>query len=136
MEEQEQKVLNLIKDKEYAPMKAKEIAIVMGVPKNEYNDLLRILGNLEMKMKIQKNRKNQYKPVEEIYYDGLYRKNQKGFGFVKLEDQEDEIYIAKENSLRALNGDRVLIKIIEEKNKLKKAEGKIVKILKHDCWEI
>ena len=132
MEEQEQKVLNLIKDKEYAPMKAKEIAIVMGVPKNEYNDLLRILGNLEMKMKIQKNRKNQYKPVEEIYYDGLYRKNQKGFGFVKLEDQEDEIYIAKENSLRALNGDRVLIKIIEEKNKLKKAEGKIVKILKHE----
>ena len=113
-------------------MKAKEIAIVMGVPKNEYNDLLRILGNLEMKMKIQKNRKNQYKPVEEIYYDGLYRKNQKGFGFVKLEDQEDEIYIAKENSLRALNGDRVLIKIIEEKNKLKKAEGKIVKILKHE----
>ena len=132
MEEQEQKVLELIRDKDYAPMKAKEIAMIMRVPKSEYNDLLRILGKLEMELKIKKNRKNQYRPVDEIYYDGIYRKNQKGFGFVKIEDQEDEIYIAKENSLNALNGDRVLVKIEEEKNKLKKAEGKVVKILKHE----
>ncbi len=132
MEEQELKVLNLIKDKDYAPMKAKEIAMMMHVPKSEYNELLRILGKLEMEMKIQKNRKNQYRPVDKVYYDGIYRKNQKGFGFVKIEDQEDEIYIAKENSQNALNGDRVLIEIIEEKNKLKKAEGKVVKILKHE----
>ena len=132
MEEQELKVLELIRDKDYAPMKAKEIAMIMRVPKSEYNDLLRILGKLEMELKIKKNRKNQYRPVDEIYYDGIYRKNQKGFGFVKIEDQEDEIYIAKENSLNALNGDRVLVKIEEEKNKLKKAEGKVVKILKHE----
>lgn len=132
MEEQELKVLNLIEDKDYAPMKAKEIAMIMHVPKSEYNELLRILGKLEMELKIQKNRKNQYRPVDTVYYDGIYRKNQKGFGFVKIEDQEDEIYIAKENSKNALNGDRVLIEIIEEKNKLKKAEGKVVKILKHE----
>ena len=132
MKEQELKVLNLIKDKDYAPMRAKEIAMVMRVPKSEYNELLNILGKLEMEMKIQKNRKNQYRPVEEVYYDGIYRKNQKGFGFVKIEDQEDEIYISKDKSLNALNGDRVLVKIIEEKNKLKKAEGKVVKILKHE----
>ncbi len=132
MEEQELKVLNLIKDKDYAPMKAKEIAMIMHVPKSEYNELLNILGKLEMEMKIQKNRKNQYRPVDKVYYDGIYRKNQKGFGFVKIEDQEDEIYIAKENSKNALNGDRVLIEIIEEKNKVKKAEGKVVKILKHE----
>ena len=132
MKEQELKVLNLIKDKDYAPMRAKEIAMVMRVPKSEYNELLNILGKLEMEMKIQKNRKNQYRPVEEVYYDGIYRKNQKGFGFVKIEDQEDEIYISKDKSLNALNGDRVLVKIIEEKKKLKKAEGKVVKILKHE----
>ncbi len=132
MEEQELKVLNLIKDKDYAPMKAKEIAMMMHVPKSEYNELLRILGKLEMELKIQKNRKNQYRAVDEVYYDGIYRKNQKGFGFVKIEDQEDEIYIAKENSKNALNGDRVLIEIIEGKNKVKKAEGKVVKILKHE----
>lgn len=132
MEEQEQKILELLKDEEYPPMKAKQIAMVMRVPKNEYNEFLNILGNLEMKMKIQKNRKNQYRIVEKVYYDGIYRKNAKGFGFVKIENEEDEIYIAKNNSSNALNGDEVLIEIIEEKNKVKKAEGKIVRILKHE----
>lgn len=132
MEEQELKILELMKEKDYVPMKAKEIAMIMRVPKKEYRDFLEVLGNLELNFKIQKNRKNRYKLVEKTYYDGIYRKNQKGFGFVKLADQEDEIYIAKENSLNALNGDRVLIEIIEEENKVKNAEAKVVKILKHE----
>ena len=44
MEEQEQKILELLKDEEYPPMKAKQIAMVMRVPKNEYNEFLNILG--------------------------------------------------------------------------------------------
>ena len=65
---------------------------------------------------------------------GTYRKNQKGFGFVKLEEQEEEIYIAKENSLNALNGDVVAIEIIALQNKEidKKEEGKITKIIRHE----
>ena len=132
MEEQEQKILQLLKDENYKPMKPKEIAMLMRVPKNEYNDFLNVLGNLELNLKIQKNRKNQYRIVEKVYYDGIYRKHSKGFGFVKIESDEDEIYISKDNSLNPLNGDRVLIEIVEEKNKLKKAEGRIVKILKHE----
>ena len=132
MEEQELKILELMKDKDYVPMKAKEIAMIMKVPKNEYNDFLEVLGKLELEMKVQKNRKSRYRIAEKTYYDGIYRKNQKGFGFVKLEEQEDEIYISKDNSLNALNGDRVLIEIIEEKNKVKRAEAKVVRILKHE----
>ncbi|MCI8384691.1 MAG: ribonuclease R [Clostridia bacterium] len=132
MEEQEQKILELMKDKDYVPMKAKEIAMLMRVPKKEYRDFLEVIGNLELNYKIQKNRKSKYRLVEKTYYDGIYRKNQKGFGFVRLENQEDEVYIAKENSQEALNGDRVLIEILEEANKVKSAEAKVVKILKHE----
>ena len=67
--------------------------------------------------------------MEEKKLEGIYRKNQKGFGFVKIEEREDEIYIAKKNSINALNGDKVLIKIIEEKTDSKKAEGRIIKVL-------
>lgn len=63
---------------------------------------------------------------------GTYRKNQKEFGFVKLEDQEDEIYIARENSLNALNGDTVGIEITKNKEADKKEEGKIIKIIRHE----
>lgn len=132
MKEQELKILAFMKDKDYIPMKAKEIATIMGVPKQKYKDFLALLEVLEENFKIQKNKKNKYKLVEKTYYDGIYRKNQKGFGFVKRENEEEEIYIAKEDALQALNGDRVLIEIIKEKNKDKSAEAKIVKILKHE----
>ena len=132
MEEREQKILDFMSDEDYVPMKAKEIAMIMRVPKNEYHEFLEVIGKLELELKIEKNRKNRYSLSKKTYYLGKYRKNAKGFGFVKIEEQEDEIYISKENSLNALNGDQVLIEIIEEGNKIKRAEGKIVKILKHE----
>ena len=65
---------------------------------------------------------------------GTYRKNQKGFGFVKLENQEEEVYISRDNSLNALNGDTVSIQILNDSNKTenKKEEGKIIKIIRHE----
>lgn len=125
-------ILEFMKDEEYTPMKAKEIAIILGVPKKEYNEFSNILKELEESYKIVKNKKNRYRIIGENFQEGIYRKNQKGFGFVKVENEEDEIYISKENSLSALNGDRVIVEIIEEKNKIKSAEGKIKKIIKHE----
>lgn len=125
-------ILEFMKDDNYTPMKAKEMAIILGVPKKEYHKFSEILKELEENYKIVKNKKNRYKIIGDNFQEGIYRKNQKGFGFVKIEGQEDEIYISKENSLRALNGDKVLVEIIEEKNKIKNAEGKIKKILKHE----
>ena len=64
--------------------------------------------------------------------NGTYNKVQKGFGFVKIENSEEEIYIPKERSLNALNGDFVCVEITAEKAVDKKAEGKITKIIRHE----
>ena len=130
--EKQELILNFMKDENYTPMKAKEMAMILGVPKKEYNQFLDIIKYLEENYKIVKNRKNRYRLIGENFAEGIYRKNQRGFGFVKIDDREDEIYIAKEDSLNALNGDRVLIEITEEQNKVKRAEGKIKKIIKHE----
>ncbi len=125
-------ILEFMKDENYTPMKAKEIAMLLGVPKKEYNEFNQILKTLEENYKIVKNRKNRYRLIGDNFQEGIYRKNQKGFGFVKIDGKEDEIYISKENSMNALNGDKVLVEIIEEKNKIKNAEGKIKIIIKHE----
>lgn len=130
--EKQELILNFMKDENYTPMKAKEMAMILGVPKKEYNQFLDIIRYLEENYKIVKNRKNRYRLIGKNFVEGIYRKNQRGFGFVKIDDREDEIYIAKEDSLNALNGDRVLIEITEEQNKVKRAEGKIKKIIKHE----
>ena len=139
MNKREEIVLEFMKDKDYVPMKAKEIAMILGVPKKEYNEFKQVLDHLEQEFKIGKNRKNKYRVIEEEFYEGTFRRNQKGFGFVKIEGKSDgengedeEVYISKENSLNALNGDKVLIEIIEEKNKVKSAEGKIKRIINRE----
>ena len=70
--------------------------------------------------------------MEEKIFEGVYRRNSKGFGFVKIEDEEEEIYISKERSMQALNGDKVLIKILEKENNGKSKVGKVLKILSHN----
>jgi ribonuclease R len=77
-------------------------------------------------------RKKEGKKLKKETKIGTYNKSQKGFGFVKIENCEDEIYIPKEGSLNALNGDIVVVEITAEKTADKKEEGKILKIIKHE----
>lgn len=67
---------------------------------------------------------------------GTFRANEKGYGFVEVEDIEDEIFIAGKNTNTALNGDTVSIEIIANKEKDKKAEGKIIKVIKREKTEV
>ncbi len=64
-------------------------------------------------------------------FTGIFRGNEKGFGFVKVEDQEDEIYISRGNTKDAIDGDEVVIKILEVNRDDKHKEGKVLKVLKH-----
>ncbi len=63
---------------------------------------------------------------------GIFRGNEKGFGFVKIENQENEIYISRGNTNQAIDGDEVLVKIIQESGIREHQEGKIIKVLKHE----
>lgn len=86
MDEKEKIILEFMKDENYIPMKAKEIASLLNVPKNEYKDFRLVLKNLLEENKIEINRKSKYKLIDESkYIIGIFRANQRGFGFVKRE---------------------------------------------------
>ena len=125
-------ILDLMRDKNYVPMKAKEIAIILNVPKSEYQDFRTILNKLVEECKIEVNRKSKYKIIDENkYITGTYNANSKGFGFVKISNNE-EIFILEKDSQKALKGDKVLVQIISNKEDKKHKEGKIIKIIKHE----
>lgn len=133
MNEKKNKILEFMKDKQYIPMKAKEIANILNVPKNEYEDFRRLLNELEEENKIEKNKKSKYKLIDNSkFLTGIFRANQRGFGFVKLEDSDEEIYISEHNTKSALNGDKVFVEITSLSTDNLHKEGKIVKILKHE----
>ena len=65
--------------------------------------------------------------------EGIFRANEKGFGFIELEDEDAEDIFVPSNSVNgALNGDKVQFVIFKKKEGTKKAEGKIVKIVKRE----
>ena len=55
MDEKEEIILNFMKDKEYIPMKAKEMAMILNIPKERYHELLEVLDKLESDFRIIKN---------------------------------------------------------------------------------
>lgn len=67
-------------------------------------------------------------------YTGKFNRAKKGFGFVVLEDEE--IFIPKQFTSNAMNGDEVSVSIVKEKSTTTKSEGKIIKILKREHSKI
>ena len=129
MEDKEKLILDFLSEKEYVPMKAQEIAFMLGVPKNEYSRFMQVLSWLEKDYKIQKNRKQRYSLVENgKYLTGIFQGNEKGFGFVKIEGMDEEIYISKNSTASALNGDTVVIEIIDASSKDGHKEGRVLAI--------
>lgn len=67
---------------------------------------------------------------ENRFIEGIFRRHERGFGFVIVENQEDDIYIGKEDAKGAFSGDRVLVKLKKKSQGLRQ-EGRILKIIEH-----
>lgn len=66
---------------------------------------------------------------------GIYRANQKGFGFVTAEDREKDIYIGEDHTNGAFDGDEVEVEIIRELPG-KSPEGKIVRVARRSLTRV
>lgn len=133
MEDSKNKILDFMKDDRYVPMKAKEMAFILGVGKDRYSEFQIMLKELVNEYKIQCTKKGKYLLIDDNKYkSGILRLNQRGFGFVKLdsETQENEIFISNNNLNGALNEDNVVIEVFEYDNAELNKEGRIIKIIK------
>lgn len=127
---EEKQILEFMKQKEYVPMKAKELAIIFDVYKDNIEELKKILNKLEKEEKIAKNRRNKYSINEIKTLVGTYM-DSKSFGFVVPDNKKEskDIFISKKNKNGAKNNSKVVVKITKEGTANKKPEGKVVEIL-------
>ncbi len=99
----------------------------------EFSDALR---ELEDSYEIYRSNKNRYMLLENSNLrKGILRMNKKGFGFVEVSGEEEDIFIAPDNINKAINNDTVIVEILN-KNSGEKREGRIVKTLERDLSTI
>ena len=146
--------------KEYQPMRAKELAILLQIPAGKREELHKILDLLLEEGKISINKRGRYEAVRKIEkkkerkkeqetqkneifrkghcYTGTFISHPRGFGFVQVEEMEGtrDIFIPEDGIGSAFHGDRVQVVVTKEEKDSKRCEGTIAKILERGMGEI
>lgn len=129
-EERKKKIYEFICDDLYVPMKEKEFAVLFQVSKEQRSELKEVLEELLEEGKIEISKRGKYTKVQDSLITGVFESNQRGFGFLRVEGEEDDIFIPESEINGALHLDTVQVKISTGKRG-KRKEGSIVKILEH-----
>ena len=134
-QERKSTVFAFIKDKEYRPMRVKDIAAFMRVPHNEIQLLYDIIDELESEGKIVTTKKGKIVSAESLHqYAGTFTGNSRGFGFVTVEGMEEDIFIPASATNGAMHKDKVICRVTNQTNR--RAEGEILKVLGHGMKHI
>ena len=134
-EKRKKVMLDFISDDLYVPMKIREIAAVLQIPREQRDDLKAVLDALVDDGKITLSKRGKYSRGEAVRLKGVFQANARGFGFVRPEDESGDVYISEENLCGAFHGDEVEY-IITGTPAGRRKEGKIVRVLSHNIVRI
>nr|WP_294148395.1 ribonuclease R [uncultured Clostridium sp.] len=123
-------MLDLTNDKNYVPMKVKELAILLDIPKEKRRELKAVLEALLKDGKLSLSSKGKLGKPETFAITGTFSGHPKGFGFVTVEGRDSDVFIPGDRTRGAMHGDRVQI-VIEEEEGSRRAEGCVIRVLEH-----
>ena len=135
LQQRKETIYQFICDELYVPMKAKEIAAVLSVPKEMRKELQEVLDELLAEGRIEVSAKGKYKKSEGKYLVGTFTAHPRGFGFVSIEGEDADIFIPEKAVNGAFHMDTVQVEVVSETSG-KRREGKIIKILERGVVQI
>ena len=128
LQQRKETIYQFICDELYVPMKAKEIAAVLSVPKEMRKELQEVLDELLAEGRIEVSAKGKY-------LVGTFTAHPRGFGFVSIEGEDADIFIPEKAVNGAFHMDTVQVEVVSETSG-KRREGKIIKILERGVVQI
>ena len=135
LEKRKKVVCDLMYDSLYVPMKFKELAMLLNVPREKRDELREVLDSLEADGRIYLSKRGKYCRGEAKRLTGVFRANARGFGFVVTEDEEADVFIGEEDINGAFDGDQVEF-VLTREARGRSREGKIVRIISRGLTEI
>ena len=110
----------MIYDPDYIPLKLKEMAYLMDVPHKDRGALKEVMDALVRDGSVELTAKGKYIKPENHNVTGVFTANARGFGFVTVEGEEEDIFIPATQVNGALHKDIVKVKVTKRSGR----EGK------------
>ncbi len=130
-------ILEYIRDHSDRPMKIKELAKAIGIKQQKYTQFRHSVKNLLDEGKLVRLKRNRIGLPEEMdLVTGSIMITRAGFGFVKCENRDEEIYIAATDLHTAFNGDRVMVRLKPGVGFKGKREGIVIKVVERKSSEL
>ncbi|BBF41958.1 3'-5' exoribonuclease RNase R [Lachnospiraceae bacterium KM106-2] len=135
LEHKKELVFSFMNSEEYKPLKFKEMVTILQVPRNEKQDLREVLESLMADGKIQIDVKGKFSIAQGNIKTGRFIGTARGFGFVEIEGEDEDIFVPESKTRGALHNDIVQVSVLEEKTG-KRREGEIIAIVERKNDEI
>ncbi len=136
IEERKKKLEEFFSSSEYKPMRFRDIVAILQVPKDQKHELREVMDTLISHGKIILDDKGRYRTPGDRTKTGMFSGTQKGFGFVIIEGEQDDIFIPENATKGAMHGDKVTIMINNERAAGKRQEGTVLQILERGMKEV
>ena len=129
-----EKLLGLINEKAYNPLKKEELALIFDIHSCEMPMFNNFLEELQDEGYLIVSKKGRVMaPSAMGYFVGKFISHRKGFGFVESDEEfTQDLFIGSDDINGAMNGDRVMAEIVKPAEEGRRAEGAIVKVLKRE----
>ena len=128
LEEKKEMIYDYMTSKEYQPVKIKEMASLLQVPRREKAEFHEVIDSLIADGKIMIDNRGFLKASSDKCKVGIFSGTAKGYGFVVIEGEKEDIFIPESVTKGAMNGDKVQVEITQLKSG-KRREGRIISIL-------
>ena len=128
-------IYEFICDEFYVPMKLKELSMLLQVPKDQKGELKAVMDSLEKEGRVHVTQKGKYIKGEAKQLRGMFQANARGFGFVTVEGESEDIFISENDMNGAMQGDEVEVVITKAPEGMRR-EGKITKIVQRGTQRI
>lgn len=130
LKQRKEGMLALIEDPTYVPMKVKELAMLLDIPKEQRGELQEVLDALVAEGKVGVSKRGKYGKPEITSMTGTFTGNARGFGFVTIEGRDQDVFIPGDKTGGALHGDTVQI-VVGTGGNGKRPEGTVIRVVEH-----
>lgn len=121
-------ICELIQDEMYVPMKEKEMAVFMQVAKEDREEFKAVLDELLKEGKVSITAKGKYIKPDADLLIGTFISNARGFGFVEVQEREEDLFIPETRVNGAFHHDTVQVRLLPGQRG-KRQEAEIVRII-------